>query len=396
MNIEPRDSIQLQQNRQGVVDPNVTADDLHEKAMECLIWGDEPRKGLEHFWVEEAQARPHIHKLKTKDGKDFRCIRILDSFFSDTLTEPEDIRPHIVRRALKGVHVEFLLAHPRGPFGIARADAIGQDAVSRSAEGLKRLARACNAERVNAGRGVAVKESQIRECDPDKDWDKIAEILLQTIGELPIEVRLYDRSPSGPYYFFSDLLLAGRFWAGRTAAFYPWSQITDTPYPNDLYDTMLSEYYEIWDTATPLAGPLVDRSATQSANRDPKRVFISYISKDRGVAEELKDMFGQVQIEAYLFQSDLKAGQTWNEPVREELANCDALIAIVSSAVVDNSEWVRAEVGAAWVNSKRLFQAQLGTDKMILPGIMGQVWSPFDVATASGKQKLVTTVAGPK
>src|SRR5438552_2586523 len=132
VSVEPRDSIRLQQNRQGVVDPNVTSTNLYQKALECIAWGDSPRQGLEHFWDDELKNRPQMQKLKMHGRDDLRYIRILDSFFSDTLTEPEDFRPLIFKRALKGYRIEFLLANPFGAFGLSRAEAIGQDASSRS------------------------------------------------------------------------------------------------------------------------------------------------------------------------------------------------------------------------------------------------------------------------
>lgn len=391
MTTEPRDSIRLQQNRQGVVDPNVTSETLFERAMECLFWGDEPRKGLEAFWAEEPAKRPLIHSLKHRDG-DLRCVRILDSFFSDTLAEP-DIRPHLFKRALYGVHVEFLLANPVGAFGAARANAINQDAQWRSAEGLLKLARACNNARTLANRSTGIQEKDIRQLDPQKDWEKIAKLLLDVLDGLPVSVRLYDKSPSGPYYFFGDLLLAGRFWAGNTAAFYPWAQITDTPYANDLYDTMLAEYYEIWNGASEL-GSILGQGGLAGHRINAKRVFISYSGDDKDSAFEIMARLEDRGVEAYCFQTDLAAGDEWPEELRHELRACDTLVAVVSSAVVANKEWIRAEIGAAWVLHKRIVVARLGTKEDILPGILRYKWSDINLGSAKGLEQLVQSLAG--
>ena len=147
MTIAERDSISLQQNKQGVVDANVTSDTLKQRAMECLKWGDKPREGLELFWEVEKNdpKREELHKLKT-DGS-LRRIRIIDSFFSDTLRDT-DIRKEIFKRAVDDeVPVEFLLANPQGSFGKSRASAIAQSP-NRSQDGLYELALACYDARI--------------------------------------------------------------------------------------------------------------------------------------------------------------------------------------------------------------------------------------------------------
>jgi len=335
--------------------------------------------------------------MKVGNGDDLRSIKILDSFFSDTLVK-NDVRVPIFERAIKGVAVKFLLAHPDGAFGKARAGAISQQARYRSFEGLQRLARACNEVRSKVP-GWKSLESDIERCNSKDDWEAICELVVKIFAGLPIEIRLYEKSPSGPLYFFSDLLIAGRFWAGKTAAYLPWEHIIDTPIPNDLYDIMLGEFQAIWESAVTLDIALkssqddLQRSESRAGGPRDKApyVFISCCEVDKGVVSDLEKRFKKYGARTYIFYSDLKAGETWSEALRTELRRCDALVAVVSNHSASASEWIRAEIGAAWIQGKLIAQANISFNGKILPGIMDMLWSN-DVASDDGKDKFVADV----
>lgn len=392
MEIKPRDSIALQQNRQGVVNAHVTSSDLAERAAECIVWGDEPRKGLEHFWEGESQNsfQQELANAKRGDGAN-RIIRVLDSFFSDTLAN-SDIRTQIFRRALNGVPVEFLLADPQGSFGISRATAIGQH-TDRSGDGLYELAMAGFDARAGLGLRPKVTEAEIRKYKGKEGaWIDAARALLSVIEDLPIQIRLYDKAPSGPYYFFGDMLLAGRFWTSETAAFHPWSQIVDTPYDNDLYDILLTEYRSLWETASPLEN-LVSGGGSAVRDVGGRSVFISYSETDQGYAHELKEALKQRGLEAYAYKTNVKPGDRWPDELKARLRSCDTLVAIISSRVIEEKDWIRAEIGAAWVLGKRIFQAKLGVEDSLLPGILDHIWSE-KIGAHKENQRLVDAIVG--
>ena len=374
MTIAERDSISLQQNKQGVVDANVTSDTLKQRAMECLKWGDKPREGLELFWEVEKNdpKREELHKLKT-DGS-LRRIRISDSFFSDTFRKT-DIRKEIFKRAVDDdVPVEFLLANPQGSFGKSRASAIAQSP-NRSQDGLYELALACYDARIESNKLPDITEDEIR-CSGNREaeWDDTARALIAVCSGLPVSIRLYDKTPSGPYFFFGDMLLAGRFWTSNTAAYYPWSQIVDTPYPDDLYDTLLTEYNSLWESATPL-DQIVSGIGTPKSGRSGKKVFLSYSEVNEETANEIGQDLKDRNLEVYAYATNLRSGHHWPDEMKAHLKACDTLVAIVSNEVVQNKEWIRAEIGAAWVLDKRIFQAKLGTDTSLLPGITQAIWA---------------------
>jgi hypothetical protein len=58
---------------------------------------------------------------------------------------------------------------------------------------------------------------------------------------------------------------------------------------------------------------------------------------------------------------------------------------------LNNSDWIRAEVGAAWALGKHIMQANVGNDPKILPGILDRKWKK-DVASDTGKEELVADI----
>jgi len=383
MNFKNRNSLLLLQNREGILSAYLQDKDkaLSEAAHQSIEWSDSPRKGIEMLYQNESNEQ----KLAKFGANGFKFIRILDSFFSDTLTD-SDIRVPIFTRALKGVPVQFLLADPRGAFGKARAEAIKQSAMERSLEGLERLALVCNDVRLRESESWESRELEIRAAKKSGNWEQVAKLLVEVICELPVEIRLYQVSPSGPLYFFSDLLIAGRFWAKTSAANRPWEHIIDTPIPDDLYDTMLKEFLYLWNSAKPLAESIY--SGPVAAN---PLVFISCCRADEKLVEELEATIKAAGIATYVFWNDIPTGQAWPEIVHQKLNACGVLVAVLTDNALKNSDWVRAEIGGAWALGKRIMQAKVGNQPSILPGILHHQWAE-DVISSAGKAKLIADI----
>jgi|LakMenEpi03Aug12_release.lakeMendotaPanAssembly.Ray.scaffolds.fasta_scaffold264364_1 hypothetical protein len=378
--MKQRNSLLLLQNFQGILSAYLQDEELLAAAHQSLSWSDDPRKGIESLWRDEPDE---LKKLKS--GFQGRSIRILDSFFSDTLTK-NDIRDPIFSRAIKGVPVQFLLADPKGPFGKARAEAIGQSAIHRSLEGLQRLSLSCNSVRKrHDGRWVS-REREIIACNKEDDWDKAAKLLREIIDGLPVEIRLYQENPNCPLYFFSDLLIVGRFWVDTTAADRPWEHIIDTPINGDLYDIMLREFYAVWNRAQELAAATEEKSPTGN-----KTVFISCCKEDEKIVLDLEKRIKASGFDTFVFFSDVPTGTAWPPEIREQLLTCGLLVAVLSQKALNNSDWIRAEVGAAWALGKHIMQANVGNDPKILPGILDRKWKK-DVASDTGKEELVADI----
>lgn len=58
-------------------------------------------------------------------------------------------------------------------------------------------------------------------------------------------------------------------------------------------------------------------------------------------------------METFLDEKDIQGGDRITERVRTELTRCDEMVIVLSTAS-QQSDWVKAEIGAAWVLAKRI------------------------------------------
>ena len=84
------------------------------------------------------------------------------------------------------------------------------------------------------------------------------------------------------------------------------------------------------------------------------RVFISHSGRDRWSAKQLDRLLRDIPgVETFLDEKDIQGGDRINENVRLEITLCDEMLILFSSASQE-SDWVKAEIGAAWVLGKRI------------------------------------------
>jgi|GEM_PF-7130980 len=389
-----RDQLEIFRAREGILQSLVKDEDLARIALHCIDSGDSPREGMRDLWQSDEETLAVAKRLNDTDQ---RVILILDSFFSDTLVRPDDIREHIFARVFgnPGIPLKLLLAHPRGEFGIARAAAIGQAALSRSIDGLWRLAMVANDHQVHLGQESREAEIEAARLESGgwSSWQTLLRILLDLVDGTDVEIRFYTETPVGPLYFFSDHLLVGRFWTSSTAAKKrPWEHVIDTPFPDDLYDIMLREFCDLWAVSQQAQAALAgddprDRGATDSSPL-PKRLFLSYSELDAPFADDIVHLFRCQDVEVFRFTESLRAGDHWPDEVRQELESCSAVVVISSENSVRSSEWVRAELGAAWALRKKIVVADAGGPEL-LNGVTNVVWHK-DIRSEKGKRDLVS------
>lgn len=84
-------------------------------------------------------------------------------------------------------------------------------------------------------------------------------------------------------------------------------------------------------------------------------VFISYSSVDRAIAEELSQILRRQGVSYFLDQKDVGWGDSVTGKIRDGLADCSALIAVLSPGSI-RSQWVPFEIGHA-----------IGCGKVVLP-----------------------------
>jgi len=84
------------------------------------------------------------------------------------------------------------------------------------------------------------------------------------------------------------------------------------------------------------------------------RVFISHSGRDRWIATQLDRNLRSIDgVETFLDEKDIRGGDRITERVRAEITRCDEMLIVFSSAS-QQSDWVKAEIGAAWVLGKRI------------------------------------------
>ena len=84
------------------------------------------------------------------------------------------------------------------------------------------------------------------------------------------------------------------------------------------------------------------------------RVFISHSGRDRWIATQLNRNLRNIGgVETFLDEKDIQGGDRITERVRTEITRCDEMLIVFSSAS-QGSDWVKAEIGAAWVLGKRI------------------------------------------
>jgi nucleoside phosphorylase len=166
------------------------------------------------------------------------AFRLLDSFLSDSLTV--DLLAKIFQSSSSAHPTEILIVDPESDFALARAKSIGQVAAKEVRSGVLNILYAIQA---TCGIEFANLETS--------SFEELLKILQDNARRVSLEVRFYSEMPSGPHYFFKDILLSGRFCAGLSSSKLPWTMIIDDPgYKGDLYDVYSDEFNRIWEKAT--------------------------------------------------------------------------------------------------------------------------------------------------
>ena len=87
----------------------------------------------------------------------------------------------------------------------------------------------------------------------------------------------------------------------------------------------------------------------------PIRVFVSHSAADAVLARQVRTLLSRRGNSRVFITDEVSAGEKWEARLRNELAEADIVIALLTPASVD-SNWLLMEMGAAW-----------GLRKLILP-----------------------------
>ena len=73
------------------------------------------------------------------------------------------------------------------------------------------------------------------------------------------------------------------------------------------------------------------------------RVFISHSHEDMEMATRLSDTLGQLDVVPFIAHSDIMGGELWKETIRDEIVECDVLVALLTTNF-RKSEFTEQEV----------------------------------------------------
>jgi hypothetical protein len=284
-------------------------------------------------------------------------FNLLDTFFSDSI--PDELLVDLFKRSNSRNPGRILIVDPSSPYAEARAASIGgATCMQRSRSGLEILTKSMK---------HAMQEKRIQgaeDIDPSSlDIYMLANQVRDLGRKLDINVRFYSVVPSGPLYFFRDILICGRFCAGSSAIDLPWSMIVDDPgCEGDQYDLMLDEYDYIWGKGyesprqrTILSSSSLGQQAPSSSALNDVKIFISHATEDASIASAFVQCIEEclVMPERSVIRCTsmpgymLSPGETADEVLRSNLEHCDVVIGILTQASL-SSTYVMMELGAAW------------------------------------------------
>lgn len=304
-------------------------------------------------------------------------FRLLDTFFSDSVT-PE-ILELLFSHASKDSPVHILLVDPRCDYAHARAESICQDVMLQTQTGLSYIAEA-----MNNTASLRLHTSTEISAILGGDIETLVSYIHAQSKARSIYLDFYSTVPSGPLYFFKDILLCGRFCAGRSAIRLPWSMVVKDPGCNgDLYDVLSDEFEYIKSVSYKYPG--------QRASGNYK-IFLSYAEQDSQLATDIREDLSTLEgVECFMACHDLAPGDRWKEKIQSELSCSNEIIALLTPHSISRP-WIHAEMGAAWVLGKTITPAITFVAIDTIPSFIGDRQA-VTITSAGGRAKLLEVIA---
>jgi hypothetical protein len=95
------------------------------------------------------------------------------------------------------------------------------------------------------------------------------------------------------------------------------------------------------------------RQRLQPRPSSPYRIFVSHGSADAWIASQIASRLQDSGAMTFLDNNDLSKGDDFKQVIRVEVGRSDELVALFTPWSIKRN-WVRVEIGAAWVNQKRV------------------------------------------
>lgn len=121
-------------------------------------------------------------------------------------------------------------------------------------------------------------------------------------------------------------------------------------------------------------------------------IFLSYSHLDKQIALELYTRFSASGLTCFLAEKSLHAGDDWILEVRTAIQESEYVLILITPRSMD-SKWVYLEVGAAWMEKKKIIPLTLFVDLTNLPELIKNIQAR-SIETEEEKLSLIYELTG--
>ncbi|NEP36642.1 hypothetical protein [Moorena sp. SIO3B2] len=182
-------------------------------------------------------------------GSNFRNFRLLDTSMNDSYTILQSTfrKANEIRAQNENSGgIQILLADPYSEFARNRAESISKNPFQQPMSPMKKMEDSL--EQIIVSMRDLAETQQRRPLPSCMEGVKPKLEFIHEYGkDFGLRLLLYSDVPSGPMYFFQNILLKGRFCVGESAVNLPWMMIIDDPNcSKDFYNVFSDEFDRIW------------------------------------------------------------------------------------------------------------------------------------------------------
>ena len=274
---------------------------------------------------DQVCAEWQIHDLHDELGKQcvekYQKVRLLDTFFSDTI--PESLLNDIIRKSVQYKYkVQILVLDPLSELAKARARSLGGDI-----NPVVEINRALRSIR-NAMLRPIQQDKRTSEKERLTKVEYIVEQLrdIKTGGkEYPVEVRFYNILTESPFYILHHFALKGQIKHQISAKDNPWLVFIDDLYQeNDIYDFLLGNFDSIFEDS--------DEYPEVRLHHERDSCFLAWPYNE--TKEQLYTVISKVcnEFSLELMSGDQRPAERPMDTIRAEIQRAAVVIADVTTA----------------------------------------------------------------
>lgn len=314
----------------------------------------------------ERNTNNHFNKI-LPNGKiqGYPCIKIADTFFSDTFPESNLESLYSVRKDFN-LKFKYLLLNPFSQLARMRANVL-DDAKSirvniRQNTGLRKIISA-----ISGKRNIEIND----EFETNKASIRYLAYQLEKILELSqghTEIKFTDDYTDLPFYIVGPYVFKGNIFPFKSALHNPWSIYVDDPIQsNDMFGTLDNAFNILWSRAKKSEDIINKIVKVQDKYRT---IFVSH-GHDHEAMLEVKDVIentklnGQDKFHAHYFQQEFKEGDStlvpriWQESINNSTA---AIVLLLKEDSINETFRARQNV----IHELGYLQAKFGSRRVLI------------------------------